>query len=150
MARPSVRTATVVNPGARPYSKIVLRQIAGQHRNIDRLYLTLALAVSDRRKSKARAAFNRYRTVISDHFALEEQVFFPAIQTEDPGRKPDIEILIRSHDRLLDELAQMEEQLESLSREDFSRRLHGFATVLAIHENEEEVLVAATTDAQMA
>ncbi len=130
--------------GARRYVKRTRRQIADQHRNIDRFFLTLALAVSDRRKSESRAGFNRYRTVISDHFALEEQVFFPAIQIEDPGRKPEIERLIRSHDRLLDELAQMEEQLESLSREDFSCRLHSFATMLAIHENKEEVLVAAT------
>ena len=140
----------IVDFGPRHYTKRTGRQIADQHRSIDRLFLTLALAVSDRRKSEARAAFNRYRSVISDHFALEEQIFFPAIQIEDPGRKPEIESLIRSHDRLLDELAQMEEQLESLSREDFSRRLHGFATMLAIHENKEEVLVTATTNAQMA
>ena len=44
----------------------------------------------------------------------------------------------------------MEEQLESLSREDFSRRLQGFATMLAIHENKEEVLISATTDTQVA
>jgi hemerythrin-like domain-containing protein len=81
---------------------------------------------------------------------LEERVFFPAIRTEDPGRKPEIERLVRSHDRLLDELAQMEEQLESLAREDFSRRLHGFATMLAIHENKEEMLVAATANVQVA
>ncbi len=140
----------IVDLGARRYAKRIRRQIADQHRNIDRFFLTLALAVSDRRKSEMRAAFNRYRSVISDHFALEEQVFFPAIRTEDPGRKPEIERLIRSHDRLLDELAQMEDQLESLSSEDFSRRLHGFATMLAIHENKEEVLIAATTNAQMA
>ncbi len=140
----------IVDLGARPSRKRTRRQIAGQHRNIERLFLTLARAVSDRRKSETRAGFNRYRTVISDHFALEEQVFFPAIQIEDPGRKPAIESLIRSHDRLLDELAQMEAQLESLSREDFSRRLHGFATMLAIHENKEEVLVAATANVQVA
>jgi hypothetical protein len=81
---------------------------------------------------------------------LEERIFFPAIQIENPGRKPEIESLIHSHDRFLDELPQMDEQLESLSREDFSRRLHGFATMLAIHENKEEVLIAATTNAQMA
>ncbi len=81
---------------------------------------------------------------------MEEQVFFPAIQIEDPRRKPEIENLIHSHDRLLDELAQMEAQLESLSQEDFSRRLYGFATMLAIHENKEEALVSATADAQVA
>ncbi len=140
----------IVDLGARRYAKRTRQQIADQHRNIDRFFLTLALAVSDRQKSEARAGFNRYRTVISDHFALEEQVFFPAIQIEDPGRKPEIESLIRSHDRLLDELAQMEEQLESLSREDFSRRLDGFATMLAIHENKEEVLIAATANVQVA
>jgi hemerythrin len=126
------------------------RKISDQHRNIDRLYFTLAVAVSDRRKSEARAAFDRFRTVLSDHFALEEQVYFVAIQTEDPVRRPEIESLIRSHDRLLDELAQMEQQLESLSREDFSRRLHGFATMLAIHEKKEEVLIAAAADAPVA
>ncbi len=140
----------IVDLGARRYAKRTRRQFADQRRNIDRFFLTLALAVSDRRKSEMRAAFNRYRTVIADHFALEEQVFFPAIRIEDPGRKPEIERLIRSHDRLLDELAQMEDQLESLSRKDFSRRLHGFATMLAIHENKEEVLIAATANVQVA
>ncbi len=140
----------IVDLGARRYAKRTRQQIADQHRNIDRFFLTLARAVSDRRKSEARAAFNRYRSGISDHFALEERGFFPAIQIEDPGRKPEIERLIRSHHRLLDELAQMEEQLESLACEDFSRRLHGFATMLAIHENKEEVLIAATANVQVA
>jgi hypothetical protein len=140
----------IVDLGARRYAKRTRRQIAGQHRNIDRLFLTLARAISARRKSEARAGFNQYRTVISDHFALEEQVFFPAIQIADPVRKPQIESLIRSHDRFLDELTQMAEQLESLSCEDFSRRLDGFATMLAIHENKEDELVAATENVQVA
>ena len=140
----------IVDLGARRYAKRTRQQIVDQHRNIDRFFLTLARAVSDRRKSEARAAFNRYRSVISDHFALEERVFFPAIQIEDPGRRTQIQSLIRSHDRLLNELAQMEEQLESLSLEDFARRLRGFATVLAIHENKEERLVAATASTQVA
>ena len=140
----------VVDLGGHSYTKRTRRQIADQHRNIERFFLTLALAVSGRRKSETRAAFNRYRTAISDHFALEEQVFFPAIQIADPARKPEIESLIRSHCRLLDELAQMAEQLESLSCEDFSRRLDGFATMLAIHENKEEELVAATENVQVA
>ena len=46
--------------------------------------------------------------------------------------------------------AQMEKQLESLSSEDFSRRLHGFTTMLAIHENKEEVLISAPADVQVA
>ncbi len=138
----------IANVEPRHYTKRTGRQIENQHRRIDQLYLALETAISDCGKSEARAAFNRYRTVISDHFALEEQVFFPALQIEDPGRKSEIESLIRSHDRLFDELAQMEEQLESLSREDFSRRLHGFVTILAIHEKKEEMLIAATEDAQ--
>ncbi len=140
----------IVELGAHRYAMRSRRQFVDQHRNIDRFFLTLVLAVSDRRKSEARDGFNQYRTVISDHFALEEQIFFPAIQVADPGRKPEIESLIRSHRRFLDELAQMAEQVESLPLEDFSRRLGGFATMLAIHEHQEEMLVAATENIQVA
>jgi hemerythrin-like domain-containing protein len=140
----------VVDLGIRPSAKRTQRQIKEQHQEIDRLFLTLIRATADPRKSGTRAAFDRYQIVISDHFALEEQVFFPVIQVENPSRRPEIERLIHSHDRLLDELAQMEEQLESLSREDYSRRLHSFATMLEIHETQEAALVSATADAQVA
>jgi hemerythrin-like domain-containing protein len=140
----------VVDLGARSNKPRIWRQIGERHRNIDRFFRTFSRAVSDQRKSEARAAFTRYRAAISDHFALEERVLFPAIQIADPSRKSEIDRLIRSHDCLLDELAQMEAQLEALSREDFSRRLHGFATMLAIHEKKEELLIAATEDARVA
>lgn len=116
--------------------------MSDEHRNIEKMRAALCEALWDRATTRARGAFNRYRAAISVHFAVEEDVLFPEIGFANPEEKPEIERLVQAHDRLLEELVEMGEQLESLAGEDFSRRLDGHATIFSLCESSEEALVS--------
>ena len=120
----------------------VARIMSDEHRYIEGMRASLCEAISDRSTARARAAFNRYRAAISVHFAVEEDVLFPEIGSANPDEMPEIERLVQAHDRLLEELVEMGDQLESLSGEDFSRRLDGHATIFSLCESNEEALVS--------
>jgi len=120
----------------------VARIMSDEHRNIGELRATLCEALWDRATIRSRDAFNRYRAAISIHFAVEEDVLFPEIGFANPNEKPEIDRLVQAHDRLLEELVEMGEQLESLAGEDFSRRLDGHATIFSLCESSEEALVS--------
>jgi hemerythrin len=119
--------------------------MSDEHRNIQTMRAALCEALWDRAATRARDAFNRYRAAISVHFAVEEDILFPEIGFASPDEKPEIERLVQAHDRLLEELVEMGEQLESLAGEDFSRRLDGHATIFSLCESSEEALVSRVT-----
>jgi hypothetical protein len=120
----------------------VARIMSDEHRNIEEMRATLCEAIWDRSITRARAAFSRYRAAISVHFAVEEDVLFPEIGSANPDEQPEIERLVQAHDRLLEELVEMGDQLESLAGKDFSRRLDGHATIFSLCESNEEALVS--------
>lgn len=116
--------------------------MSDEHRYIEAMRANLCEAICDRSIARARDAFNRYRAAISVHFAVEEDVLFPEIGFANPDEKPEIERLVQAHDRLLEELVEMGDQLESLAGEDFSRRLDGHTTIFSLCESNEEALVS--------
>ena len=127
----------------------VAQIMSAEHRNIDAMRVSLCDAIEKRSMPRARDEFNRYRAAVSIHFEIEEGVLFSEIRHANPDEKSEIERLVRAHDRLLDELVEMGEQLESLSSDDFSRRLDGHATIFSLCECREETLAsrAATPNA---
>jgi hypothetical protein len=127
--------------------KRVAQIMSDEHRKIDEIRVALCEALSDRSITRARGAFDRYRAAISVHFALEEDVLFPEIDFANPDEKPEIERLVQAHDRFLDELVEMGEQLEFLPGEDFLRRLDSHATIFSLAESSEEALVSRTAAA---
>jgi iron-sulfur cluster repair protein YtfE (RIC family) len=120
----------------------VARIMSDEHRDIEAMRTALCKAIGDRSSTRARAAFDQYRAAISVHFAVEEDVLFPEISDANPDEKPEIERLVQAHDRLLEELVEMGDQLEALAGEDFSRRLDGHATIFALCESSEEALAS--------
>ena len=133
--------------GLRHRLRRVARRAADQHRSIEECYRALGEAIGERTKSDVRAAFGRYRHAITAHFDLEEQVFFPAVRGADTSQNAPIRELVAAHSRLVVELAHMADSIESLTSDDFSRRLVGFATMLASHEHREDALLTQTIDA---
>lgn len=138
-----------IDAGLRYRIRRAARQIGDQHRKLDEIYLVLGEAVADCAKLDACDAFYNYRDTVVAHFALEENIFFPAIHGLAPALERQLTELIDSHDRFRSDLAHMADELDGAdpaSIEDFSRQLHGFAKALAIHEGKEEKLVREVVD----
>jgi len=133
---------SAVDRGIRFRMGRVARIMSDEHRNLEAMRAALCKAIGDRSGRRTRDAFNRYRAAISVHFALEEEVLFPEIGCANPDEKPEIERLVQAHDRLLEELVEMSEQLESLAGADFSRRIDSHVTIFSLCESSEEALVS--------
>ena len=127
-----------------------VQQISKQHHRVDVLRRQLRESMSRRPKSDTREALDRYRAAIAIHFALEEQILFPAIRALDLVEPSRFESLNLTHSRILEELSQMGEQFETLPSDDFSLRLEAFATMYAACDRDENTLTSAITEGQVA
>ncbi len=127
--------------GLRHRLKRAARRVADQHHAIADLYQALSEELTERPKSELRAGFDRYRLALTAHFDLEEQIFFPAVRGADASQSAQIRKLVESHSKMRIELAHLGDSIDSLAADGFSRRLIGFATILASHERQEEMLL---------
>ncbi len=129
--------------GLRHRARRVARQISTQHRHLNPIFEVLEESIAERDGAQARAAFDRFKDAIDAHFSLEDEFFFPALHGLCPGRSGELSGLSRDHERLLGELASVD---EALGRNDFDsagRTLGVFASTLSAHETREEQLVGA-------
>lgn len=117
------------------------RRILDQHHTLHDFHRSVTKKLTHGPKDEIRAAFVRYRVALTAHFELEERVFFPAVHGADANQNRQIRQLIGMHSRMLVELAHLADSIESLPRDEFSRRLADFATILASHERQEETLL---------
>jgi hypothetical protein len=122
------------------------RRVADQHQAIRDLYRALTEDLLERPKKAVRSGFDRYRLALTAHFDLEEQIFFPAVHGADPGQSAQLRQLIDSHARMRTELEHIADSIDSLPTDEFSRRLVGFSTILASHEQQEECLLSQVID----
>jgi len=118
------------------------RQIGEQHRQIREIEKLLGTAIADRVVEDARNAFGRYRGAVVAHFALEEEVFFPALHGLHPERGGELEFLTRQHAGFLAELRSLESLLGEEPIESFARGFGDLASSLVAHETKEEHLVS--------
>ena len=130
------------DPGLRNRLRRAARRVADQHHAIADFHRILSDELTTRSKSQIRIELDRYRTALSAHFDLEEQIFFPTVRSADVGQTALIRQLIESHSRMRRELSHLGDSIESHTAEEFSARLAGFQTILASHERQEENLLA--------
>jgi hypothetical protein len=119
--------------GLRYRIKRAARQIGEQHRQLGELVRALRAALESSLVADVRSAFERYRAAVMAHFALEEDVFFPAVHGLHPEHEGDLEGL-------------SEVSIAADSLEQFERRFRDFAERLAAHESREEALVSHLAD----
>jgi hypothetical protein len=129
--------------GLRHRLKRVVRQMADQHRHLRPIQADLAEALArDGRVRPAQDAFARYRQAIDAHFALEGEMFFPALHGLRPDWQEALEALDREHEGLRDALSEVGRRIGAGTLAEAGAALAGFASELRDHEGREEQLVA--------
>jgi hypothetical protein len=81
--------------------------------------------------------------VLSAHFELEQDVFFPALHGLEPSRKSDLEALEQEHAELLAELESVLAGVGSERQSNCAERFRSCVERLRGHERIEEELVGA-------
>ena len=118
------------------------RQIAQQHQSIREILASLerSLGEGERGRDAVRALFVRYREAVEAHFALEEDVLFPALHGLHPSRSPELEALEAEHGDFAGRLGDLAERLASAALAEFGGGFERFAREMVAHETREERL----------
>jgi hypothetical protein len=132
-------------PGLRPRLAHATRRLAAQHEYLDALLATTRRAVERSTPPEAREALHGFRGALDAHFALEEQVHFPALHGLEPARASEIEALVLEHRALRDRLLVLEGKVGREPRDEVARGFVDLGAALRDHETREERLFGVTT-----
>jgi hypothetical protein len=84
------------------------------------------------------------------HFALEDEVFFPALHGLRPQFAESLEALSREHAGFSETLRKLGVDLEASGVESFQSGFEAYSEILAAHERREEQIVATLVESIVA
>ena len=116
------------------------RKIAAQHEHIHAILADFDVALAEGSCDRVAEMYGRYRSALEAHFALEEEVFFPALHGLQPEHGHELNALSREHEGFLVQLAALGERLVEKHLEGFERVFRDLVSELDLHERREEVI----------
>ncbi|MDJ0864626.1 MAG: hemerythrin domain-containing protein [Myxococcota bacterium] len=119
------------------------RQIATQHRHLAPLCEQIRSALERGDRSGAHDALHGYEQAIRAHFALEDEMFFPALHGLHPEHGAALEALSAEHDALRAGVRDLADRTGLTDLSALARALDAFQRALRQHEAREEELVTA-------
>jgi hypothetical protein len=129
-------------PGLRLRLTHASRRIAGQHDYLDALVASTLRALERNTPAEAREGLEGFAGALDAHFALEEQLHFPALHGLRPEVAPEIEALMVEHRALRARVRGLGERVGREPRDEVTREFVGLADTLRDHESREEQLFA--------
>ena len=137
----STRTAWL-DAGLQHRTKHEEERISFQYEELNWLFAAVYSALNRSAVHIAREAFTRFADALEAHFALEDELYFPALQGLRTDLGPALETLVDEHCELRGRLAELR-ALFSVGEAVTSReRLGELAALLADHEDRTEALIA--------
>lgn len=121
------------------------RHTAEQHRHLREILRDFDSAVAAGDRSWVAEVFALYRSALEAHFALEEDVLFPALHGLHPEHRAELEALADEHVELAAVLERLAAGLERDSMDRFGGTVRGLVKTLGRHEQREERLVRSLT-----
>jgi iron-sulfur cluster repair protein YtfE (RIC family) len=122
------------------------RRVASAHAYLDALETTTRRALEHGALDEMRQALRAFAGSLEAHFALEEQVQFPALHGLDHAFGPELTELERDHERFrgdLADLASLQERTDpNGDRAPLLERFAQLGSELQRHEDREEALLA--------
>jgi hemerythrin-like domain-containing protein len=134
--------------GLRHRLKRALRQIEAQHRHLRPIYAELVRSLDSGGVEDMRRWIARYREALEAHFAVEEEVLFPALRGLRPASEPQLVELSDEHVSFAAELRGFEQQLERGYGHASAAGITALAAQLEAHERREEQLLGDLVDAR--
>jgi len=116
------------------------RKIAAQHQHLHAILVDFDVALAEGSRDRVAEVYGRYRSALEAHFALEEEVLFPALHGLQPEHEPELDALSRDHEAFLTELAGLGERLADDRLDAFEGAFRDLVRELDLHERREEVI----------
>jgi iron-sulfur cluster repair protein YtfE (RIC family) len=130
-------------PGLRKRMGRETRRISAQHRQLDLFFQVVIDALESGARGEARSHFTRLADALDAHFAIEEELTFPAIHGLRPALGPTLAGLVDEHDVLRERVGAAGDALarDGHPPADVLALLETLAEGLAAHERREEALL---------
>jgi len=122
------------------------RHTAEQHRHIQEILRDFDRAVREGDRSALADVFRLYRSALTAHFSLEEEVFFPALHGLHPEHAGELDALSREHQEVNAVLEELDARVEAEEVDSFLRAFQELVDRLTGHEQREEALVHSLSD----
>lgn len=123
----------------------VLRRIAAQHLRLDEMADAVIRSIEEADAATAHTSLARFTDAICAHFAMEEDVDFPALVAFDPELRAELGCLSADHSAIVESLATVDDTLAGASRAVAHRAFDQLARVIEAHEVREERLLDSVT-----
>lgn len=117
------------------------RKIPQQHRHIDEVFVHLQAALVRGVLPEVKELFLQYHGAIEAHFAIEDDVFFPALHGLHPEQGAELQKLCDEHQSFSQDLEELADRLNSGILDAFGSGLHSFVARLALQEAKEARLL---------
>lgn len=124
--------------GLRRRVEIESRRIPSQHRQLDQFYGVLASALERRDLPGARSAFSHFADACRAHFAMEDEIYFPALHGLRPDLEPTLTDLVQEHRAMVRTLERLASLFEADRLAEGEGELDRLVTRLQAHEGREE------------
>lgn len=119
------------------------REVADQHDKLRMLVREIHAGLEDSAPERVATAAAHYRDALEAHFALEENVIFPALQGLDPERRGEIDTLLNDHVGFFAEVCWLADEAADARSGDWKARFYSLRRALGQHESREESLMNA-------
>jgi hypothetical protein len=117
-------------------------RVASQHHQLDQFHEVFESALARGDAPAAELSFARFADALEAHFALEEQIYFPALHGRDPAAAGELAGLVREHEALRAAVAETAGALRSRDLAACDGTLRRWLPRLVLHERREESLMA--------
>ncbi len=124
------------------------RLIGGQHERLGPIFAELNTAVASGDTREAETAAFRLEGAMRAHFLLEEQIFFPALQSLFPDRIPELMALVNEHGHLRALLRSLIDRILASQFQLAAKSIADCSAALLEHEAREEVFVKRLSDGE--
>ena len=128
-------------PGLGKRIEHAARRISSQHRQLDEFYGLVATAIEEARPDEAAAAFRCFADALEAHFAMEENVHFPALHSLRPELAERLSSVESEHADLRERIAAVSDRLAGGDLSGAEGAFDLLVTRLAAHEGKEEGIV---------
>ncbi|HHS83564.1 MAG TPA: hemerythrin domain-containing protein [Gammaproteobacteria bacterium] len=122
----------------------------GQHLTCDEFFVDAERAVSEQNWAQAQKGFNAFHRAIEHHFAMEEEVLFPAVEEIAGTTMGPTQVMRMEHDQMRGLFSEMEQALAAKDADSFLGAAETLLVLMQQHNAKEEQIVYPMSDQLLA
>ncbi|MDP2762714.1 MAG: hemerythrin domain-containing protein [Sideroxyarcus sp.] len=125
--------------------KTIIEFMAAAHKACDDEFAHAEEAVLDNKWNEAGTAFNRFHHAMTQHFRMEEEILFPALQSAGGPAGP-VQIMLMEHAQMNDLFEQMAIALAAKDAQSYGGIAETLLIVMQQHNHKEEQILYPIAD----